>query len=115
MAYFWNVQICFNAKLWIIYPLCALQVFIQKGENSRKKEKKNSNCNSLCRDTFLSVATQKSKYWQRSCIATKDSVSRQGKQEESRNSIATRYLLSRQEIKEQHVKNPLTKNIYVVT
>ena len=43
----------FHAKLWNIHQLCVLQVLIEKGEKtSRKEAKKNGKCSSLSRHNF---------------------------------------------------------------
>ena len=66
------MDFCFlkDAKLWIIYQLCVLQVLVQKRENFSKKEEKKSNCSSLCRDRVLCVAINVQCKWLRNSITT---------------------------------------------
>ena len=78
MDFFYYFQSCFNAKLWNIYKLRVFQELIKKGEISNKKEEKNSNYSSLCRDR-LSGSRQTSKQMDRElcrnnilCVTTQD-------------------------------------------
>ena len=68
---------------------------MQKGKDLSKNKIKRANYSSLGRDTDLYVATQGPNYWQKSYVATEDSMLRHREHEEGRNSVAIEVSLSR--------------------
>ena len=72
-----------------IHQLGVLQVLIQKGENSNKKEEKKSNCSSLCRDRVLCVVTNIQANI-KGALSRKKKACRDRKWEESNNLVETK-------------------------
>ena len=66
-----------------------MQVLIQKGEKSSKNEEKKSNCNSLCRDRVLCVATN-IRADSKGVLSRQKTACRDRKWEESNNSAETK-------------------------
>ena len=73
-----------------------MQVLIKKGENSSKKEKKKSNCSSLCRDRVLYVA-ENIQADSKGALSRQKTACHDRKWEESNNSVETKkvYVVTR--------------------